>query len=533
MDKRTKTLAIVFGAMLGVVVFARAIWPRWVKPMLDTDARLTELTEEYDALAAFERNYQDAVMTYKALAGRVGSMKAGDVKDDLQERLNALLQKHKLAQGRISARNISTDRKTGWKTLAFNISGEGPLLSALKFMRDVYELPHVLRVIDPKLVPQSGSRTSKKVDKVKLSLAVQALVLPSPPILRQGLVSADLEQPENYIRHRGVDLQFVSARKPFLEYVKPTQPRPKPTPKPPVKKAARPQVKPPPPPKEYRWKGRWRLVACWKDYSTSEVYWAKVEDQGSRSSDKERDVAAGGDFDGGELLVVREVGALVRREDGDFIYPLGESFTHALHLSQAEDYPELRLEADLLQQNLTPTPANPSEEAEAPAKPARGKNKKEKSVDGTTGPTTGVAAGEASGGTKTTGIGDASDMASLFGPELQDFVAMQAGESEAAAAGDKPSKQGGSKKKSAGGRKKSPPTKTGAAKPKGKDKKSNQSPGDDSSGKPEADGTAAAGEGASASTTRGASGTDAVVPESTDNEDGIGSPVETNRRTGG
>ena len=502
MDKRTRILAGVFGAILAVVVFSRAIWPQWIAPLLDTETRLAELRKERDDLLAFDKRFQDAVMSYKGLAGRVGSMKTGDVRDDLHQRLGALLQKHRLAQGRISARSASTDRKNGWKMIAFNVSGEGTLLSALTFLRDLYELPHLLRVIDPRLTPQRVSRGQKKTDKVALSVTLQVLVLPSPAVLPRRLSSADLQQPDRYVRHRGVDLQYVSARQPFMEYTKPAPPRtdPKPT-RQPTKVVKKDPVEPPPPEVDPRWKGRWRLVACWKDYSTSEIYWAKVEERSSRSSGKERDVAAGGDFDGGELLLVRQVGALVRRKDGDFVYPLGEMFTSAMNVQQADGYP--RLQADALVLAPIPTPEDRPEEVEVtddrgPPVPKRGR---ERSADVGPAPSVAQPTGDAA---KRSSDGMAG-FSKLFGEELQGFVEQQAREASGSATDDPELPEAGrSRKSSAGSTEKQERVKSNSGKPNVKNKKTKRPVGGSASGKSDGDTGSTPGEGKTGSTTKNA-----------------------------
>lgn len=50
----------------------------------------------------------------------------------------------------------------------------------------------------------------------------------------------------------------------------------------------------------------------------------------------------GAEFDGGELVFVHQTGGLVRRSNGYFIYPIGNSIDQDLTIDQADEYPELK-----------------------------------------------------------------------------------------------------------------------------------------------------------------------------------------------
>ena len=49
----------------------------------------------------------------------------------------------------------------------------------------------------------------------------------------------------------------------------------------------------------------------------------------------------GADFDGGKLVFVHQTGGLVRRSNGYFIYPIGNTIDKDLTIDQAGEYPEL------------------------------------------------------------------------------------------------------------------------------------------------------------------------------------------------
>jgi hypothetical protein len=55
---------------------------------------------------------------------------------------------------------------------------------------------------------------------------------------------------------------------------------------------------------------------------------------------------AGDYFDGGKLIFVHQLGALVRRIDGYFVYPLGNLLEAPLPIESADEYPELKAAAE-------------------------------------------------------------------------------------------------------------------------------------------------------------------------------------------
>lgn len=354
-NKRTQKLAVVFVGVLALVVIARGVWPAWIAPLLDTEGTIARLDEELGELNAFEQRFMDAALKYKGFVSRVGATDAGVVRDELHSRLIAMIRDHELGDWRLTPRNPAVNRKTGWTALGFTVSGEAPLKNVLEFLKELYELPQVVRIVDPRVVDATSLR-EKNRDNVKLSAGIEAIVLNGViPTFKEPLKAEDLSQPDTFVRHRDVDIQLVSAAKPFMEYEKPPKPPPPPPP-PPPKEKEKVVAPPPPPPPKYRWDGNWRLVGTSKKHAgaDNEVSLALVEEEGGRGGQKRKFVSTGEDFDGGKLLAVQPRAALVRREDGEFVYPLGELFVSAMTLDQAGADPLLTRALETFRQELAP-----------------------------------------------------------------------------------------------------------------------------------------------------------------------------------
>lgn len=84
---------------------------------------------------------------------------------------------------------------------------------------------------------------------------------------------------------------------------------------------------------------------------------ALVSSSGGRSSGETKTVQGGEEFDGGTLVEVQPRGALVKREDGQFIYRLGEEFNAAVPLAQAEGFESLKDVARRLDEERAPVRA--------------------------------------------------------------------------------------------------------------------------------------------------------------------------------
>jgi len=339
MDKRTRILSAVFLAVIVVVLVGKVVFPRWIDPLLRIDDRIAEKQASLDKLEETEARVADAKIAYRDLAARVGSTDINKVRNQVYSRLNDLIDSNHLENAKVTpTKRARTDKKTKLSRTSWTVSAQGTLESVVTFLKDVAELPYPCRINNPEIRPTSRSAKSKTQDRMSLKAAIEVMVLPDHRILPSRLRDEVFEQPEEFKRHLDRDYAMIWESRPFFEYEKPAPPRPvrKDPPKDPKPKQE------PVKPKQLRWKDASRLQLC--------MAWL-VDDGTTRrdevmlfdtKSDRDRFVRVGEDFDGGSLLFVHQRGVLVGREDGDYVYPIGEKLDQPIRLADASDYPELQ-----------------------------------------------------------------------------------------------------------------------------------------------------------------------------------------------
>lgn len=221
MDKRSKILAIAFGVAAGYALLAGVIYPTWVKPLLTIDERIAERKKDLDKLLKEDEAVQNGRLEYKQWAARVGAFDAGKVETDIRERLNRLIEKHKLADASVTPSRPVEDRKTGKFTSSITVSATGTLDSAVGFIKDAAELPHLTRVANASLSPAGGGRKGLEKDqRVTLRVPIETWVLPQHRVVGP-LKPEELERPETVVRHLGRDYRKISEGKPFWDWVPP------------------------------------------------------------------------------------------------------------------------------------------------------------------------------------------------------------------------------------------------------------------------------------------------------------------------
>jgi Tfp pilus assembly protein PilO len=343
MEKRTKILTVVFGVMIGSAVLAKGVFPRWVEPLLKIDARLEERRAELAELERWEARVLEAKYQYRDYASRIGSMDPVNVQNRVKERLDELVERNQLENASVSPpRRISTDRKTDLSRMTFSVTAEGKLEATVKFLRDVAELPYLLRLNNPKLRPASQSRRDRNKDRMRLDVSIELLVLPQYARLNVKLADAQLVQPASFVRHLDRDYSEIWEAKPFMEYQKPPPVRPR---REPEVKVERPEPEPEPVQtvRSKRWPNRDRLQVVMPLRTSYGDGQSRQEVMLYDTRERETIVVpTGEDFDGGSLLYVHQSGVLVGREDGEFVYPIGETLNRPVRLADAAGFPELQ-----------------------------------------------------------------------------------------------------------------------------------------------------------------------------------------------
>ncbi len=221
MDRRGKILAGAFGAVMGYALLAGVVYPQWVKPLLSLDERIAERQKDLDKLLAEDAAVQKARFDYKTLVGRVGSFDAARVDTNVRDRLNQLIEKHKLADAAVTPSRPVEDRKTGLTTSTVSVTATGTLDAAIAFLKDVAELPDLVRAGNVALAPASGARKGTEKDpRVNVRVPLEIWVLPRHPVVGP-LKEEDLTQPPTVVRHAALDYSRIAASKFFWDYVPP------------------------------------------------------------------------------------------------------------------------------------------------------------------------------------------------------------------------------------------------------------------------------------------------------------------------
>jgi len=422
MDRRTKILTALFSVLIGYAVVSGVVYPKWIKPQITIDERIAEREKELHKLEAAEKAAEAAKQDYRAFVERIGSFDVTRVENELRARLNKMIERHGLQNSNVTSGRESRDPKTDVKTLFVTVTATSTLEGAVKFLKDLSELPQLVRITSPKLDPASSSRKDAREpekDRVNLTVPIEVMVL--PPERMVGSIPTDtMVQPITVVRHSGRDYSRIWDRKPFQDYVKllplraivrkevsvqlgqpavlqasatggdgnytykwspsegllndsvanPTADGTSPgsrnysvtitdgrgssvsesvtvTVREPVVVAPPPQVVPPPvvptgPPPAAAWADGRFMQLCMASGTRTGDAWDRelvVYNNKTKSSDYYKIGAA---FDGGTLLFVHHRGAVGRRNEDYFVYPIGATLDQALREQDAAEFPELQ-----------------------------------------------------------------------------------------------------------------------------------------------------------------------------------------------
>jgi len=206
--------------LIGAGLVRGAIYPAWIRPLFTIDERIVERRKVLDVLEAQEASVQQARHDYKSLVARIGSFDVGKVETEVRDQLNRLIEKHHLQDAAVSPSRPVEDRKTGLWTTAISISATGSLESTVAFLKDIAELPYLIRVGNPTLSPQGGARKGPKQELLSVRVPVDVWVLPQNRVVG-AIREADLAHPDSFVRHQGRSYADIWNKKPFSDYVPP------------------------------------------------------------------------------------------------------------------------------------------------------------------------------------------------------------------------------------------------------------------------------------------------------------------------
>ncbi len=218
MNRRTKILAAGFAIAMVYVVAAGTVYPTWIKPLLTIDQRIAARKDDLAKLQAVAAEVEQARYEYRSYVERNGSFDVGRVESSVRDRLNGLIEKNSLQNMSVSPSRPVEDRKTGLTTTVVTVSAAGSLESAVKFLKEVAEIPEVVRVSNTALTPSGSGRKGQDKDLFNLRVPVEVLVLPQHRMV--GRIDPEgLKKPEQVVRHAGRDYSPIWEGTPFTEFV--------------------------------------------------------------------------------------------------------------------------------------------------------------------------------------------------------------------------------------------------------------------------------------------------------------------------
>lgn len=218
MNRRTKILVVAFGTLVAGAFVSRVIYPAWIEPLVTIEDRIAAARETLDKLEDLQARAEQAKRQYRRFAERAGAMDLTSVANSVHARLNDLILKHRLEEASVVPSRGTSDRKTGLERMLISVAVTGSLESAMGFLRDVVELPQLLRVGNVTISPTRSGKTSKKQERVTLRVPIDVLVLPQQKMLGERLVAADFQQPDKVVRHQGRDYSLIWKQTPFSEF---------------------------------------------------------------------------------------------------------------------------------------------------------------------------------------------------------------------------------------------------------------------------------------------------------------------------
>ena len=221
MDKRTRQLSIAFGSLIVCALVYKVVYPTWIEPLTTLEERTAVARRELDKLEEYEAEVRQAKDDYRDLVERIASFDATEIQNALGVKLNDLIKKHKFQDADTSRRRGKPDRKNKIVKSSITVKGRTDLASAIGFLRDIAELPELIRVGKPSMSPvRSSSRKGpqKGPQLVNLTVPIEYWVLPQDKYIGR-LDKADLIQPVRVVRHDGRNYSLISKRNPLTEVI--------------------------------------------------------------------------------------------------------------------------------------------------------------------------------------------------------------------------------------------------------------------------------------------------------------------------
>lgn len=220
METRTKILGAFFGVVIVWIAFDGVIYPSWIEPLVTLDERIAARRQRADELAQGEQRVQNARKRYQDWVVRSGSQDLDKVGAEVRDRLNTLIEKHKLEGARVTPGSKKRVGKTSLYSKVITVMATCTLESGVAFLKDIAELPQLVRVNTVQFYPATSSGRSKRKNQMSIRVPVEIWVLGHERLV--GAIHIDKrDRPDVVIRHQDRDYERIWSGKPFRDYVPP------------------------------------------------------------------------------------------------------------------------------------------------------------------------------------------------------------------------------------------------------------------------------------------------------------------------
>jgi hypothetical protein len=176
MNPRERTLAIVIGAALAVLVIYHGINYLFIRPVREADVQVAALTQEQKDLDGKIASREMLARRWLKYVGQTFSFDPTDALDRLGVELKEIAKRHGF-EGAVFQIGTGTSigSKSGIKTVAHRIIVDGTYAEVISFLRDIYDTPYMCQITKLSISPME-SKVGRNM--VKLECTVETPVLP-------------------------------------------------------------------------------------------------------------------------------------------------------------------------------------------------------------------------------------------------------------------------------------------------------------------------------------------------------------------
>lgn len=324
MLRKETTTRLALAVLSVLAVGVPTAYSGWVRGLFSLDERVAERRNVLMELLASQRAAHELRHEFGDIVQRTGVASALESEISIRERLNQLLIEHQMIEAVVTPSRAVEDPKSGLVRVPITVTARGTMRATVGLLKDVAELPGLVRVTNPAITPNAAVRSGGLSDSMSLRLPLELMVLPSTGSFACG-EKHDSTRPDGpTVRHLNRDYSTIWNPNPFSEpqpekvlvYIDRTDNKDR---------------------KETKVNVTDTLISCPHPQKLAErivMTLARDDDFSDRveeimvsdvHSNKSRIVKVGEAFDGGRLVKVNSRQAYVEREGAYYSYALGGS----------------------------------------------------------------------------------------------------------------------------------------------------------------------------------------------------------------